>query len=121
VGRVVVDGLGPQRADDANLIGNRAEVREDLADLLARFAVLQELVLRPEALQLLSLKLRDWLPLGERFGHRLPVHLGQLGLVVERLQVRRPARHRQEDDPPGLGGQVQRMDCAAAAPGELTA
>ena len=46
-----------------------------------------------EAVQLLPLQLGDRLALGERLGHRLAVHLGQLGLVVERLQVRRPAGH----------------------------
>ena len=55
-----------------------------------------------EALQLLALELRDRLALGERLGHRLAVHLGQLRLVVEGLQVRRPAGHGQEDDPLGL-------------------
>ncbi len=42
VGRVVVDRLGLQRADDADLVGDRADVREDLADLLARLAALLE-------------------------------------------------------------------------------
>ena len=92
-----------------------AEVREERADLLARLAELLEGVLRGEALQLLALELGDRLPLGERLGHRLAVHLGQLRLVVERLQVRRPAGHAQEDDPLGLRGEVQRVDDAPAS------
>ena len=71
----------------------RADVREDLADLLARLAELLERMLRAEAVQLLPLQLGDRLALGERLGHRLAVHLGQLRLVVERFQVRRPAGH----------------------------
>ena len=35
-----------------------------------------------------------------RLRHRLPVHLGEPGLVVEALQLRGTAGHRQEDDPP---------------------
>ena len=70
-------------------------------------------MLRSKALQLLALKLRDRLALGKRLGHRLAVHLGQLGLVVERFQVRRPARHRQKNDPLGSRCNVQRIDDAA--------
>ena len=55
-------------------------------------------MLRPEAVELGALKLGDRLALGERLGHRLAVHLGQLGLVVERLQVRRAAGHVEIDD-----------------------
>ena len=88
---IVVDLLGPHRADDADLVGDAADVREQLADLLPGLAELLEAVLRPEALQLLALELGDRLALGERLGHRLAVHLGELRLVVERLEVRRPA------------------------------
>ena len=70
--------------------------------LLPRFAELLEAVLRPEAHQLPALQLRDLLPLRERLRHRLAVHLGQLRLVVERLEVRGPARLIQEDDALGL-------------------
>ena len=70
---------------------------------VAALAELLELGLRPEADQLLPLELGELLPLGQALGHRLAVHLGQLRLVVERLQVRRPAGHRQPDDPLRLG------------------
>src|SRR5437868_303100 len=113
--RVVIDRLSAERADDANLVGDGAKMREYLADFLARLAVLLERMLRGKALQLLTLKLRDRLPLGERLGHRLAVHFGQLRLVVERFQVRRPARHRQEDNPLSSRNEVQRIDDAAAA------
>ena len=73
-------------------------------------------MLRAEALQLLALQLGDRLALGERLGHRLAVHLGELRLVVERLQVRRPAGHVQEDDALGLRREVQRIHDAALRP-----
>jgi hypothetical protein len=49
VSRVVVDRFGSQRADDADLVGDRADLREDFADLLARFAELLERMLRGDA------------------------------------------------------------------------
>ena len=62
---------------------------------------------RPEDLQLLALELGDRLALGERLGHRLAVELGELRLVVERLELRRPARHVQEDDALGSRPEVR--------------
>ena len=78
----------------------------DLAEFL-------EAVLRAEADQRLALQLRDLLALGERFRHGLAVHLGELRLVVEGLQVRRAARLIEEDDALGLGRMMQRIDRAA--------
>ena len=65
-------------------------------------------MLRSEADQLRALKLGDRHALGERLGHRLPVHPGQCRLVVERLQVRRAAGHVEVDDPLDLGSEMQR-------------
>ena len=56
----------------------------------------------PKHSSFLPLQLGDRLALGERLGHRLAVHLGELGLVVERFELRRPAGHAQEDHPLGL-------------------
>ncbi len=110
VRRVVVDRLGHHGPDDADLVGDAPDVREELADLLARLAELLERVLRREALERLPLELRDRHPRRERAGHRLAVHLGELRLVVERLQVRRPAGHAEEDDPFRLRREVRRVD-----------
>ena len=84
-------------------------MREEFADLLAGFAIGLEAVLRAEALQLLALQLRDLLTLREAFGHRLRIHGQQLRLVIESLQVRRPACLVQEDDALGLGREVERV------------
>ena len=81
-----------------------------VADLLARLAVLLERVLGGEAGELLPLELRDRHPRGERPRHRLAVHRGELRLVIERLQVRRPARHVQVNDPLRLRREVRRAD-----------
>ena len=50
-------------------------------------------VLRAKANQLLPLQLGELLPLGQALGHRLAVHLGELGLVIEGFQMRRAAGH----------------------------
>ena len=112
VRRVVVDRLGHQRPHDADVVGDAADVRKERADLLSRLAVPLELVLRRQALELLILKLRDRLPLGERLRHRLAVHFGELRLVVERLQVRRSAGHVEVNHALCLAREVQRVDDA---------
>ena len=109
VRRVVVDGLGGHGADDAQLVGDGAGLLEQLAHLLAVLPELLEAKLRPVAVQLGTLQLRDLLPLRERVRHRLAVHLRELRLVIPRLQVRRPARHREPDDALGLRREVQRV------------
>src|SRR6185369_515440 len=106
---VVVDLLGPHGADDAEVIGNAADAREELAHLLAGFAVGLELVLRAKADQRLALQLRDLLSLGHRRGHRLAVHRGELGFVVEGLEVGRSAGLIEEDYALGFRRVVQRI------------
>ncbi len=69
-----------------------------------------ELVLRAEAVQLLTLELGDLLAAGDRLGHGLAVEPGQLGLRIERLQVAHAAGHVEPDDPLGLGRAVQGME-----------
>jgi hypothetical protein len=55
------------------------------------------------------LQLRDLLALGEGFGHRLAVHLGELGFVVEGFEMRGAAGLVEEDHALRLGGMVQRV------------
>ena len=107
--RVVVDGLGDQRPDDTDLVGDASDVREQFADLLPRIAELLERILRGEAFERLPLELGDWHPGRERAGHRLAVHIGQLRLVIQSLQVRRSAGHTEEDHPLGLRCHVRRV------------
>src|SRR5438874_6348231 len=98
MGGIVVDGLRFHGANDAYVIGDRANLRKDLGDLLAVLAEFLELMLWTEAVELLPLQLRDWLPLGKGFGHRLPMHLGELGSIIKCLQMRWTARHVEIDD-----------------------
>ena len=57
--RIVVDLLAEHRSDDAQLVGDAADVREDLGHLVAGLAELLERELRPVAHQLLPLQLRE--------------------------------------------------------------
>jgi hypothetical protein len=98
VRRIVVDRVGLQRSDDANVVRDRADVRQYGGDFLPGLAPTLERELRGQALELLVLQLGDWLALGQRGRHRLAVHLGQLRLVIQRFQMRRAAGHAKEDD-----------------------
>ena len=103
VRRVVVDLIGVHRADDADVVGDRADVRQELGDLLPRLAVLREL--GTAGRRHFSSCPCSWAigcPCVNDSGIGWPCMLGQRRLVVERLQVRRPAGHVQVDHPLGL-------------------
>ena len=109
VGRIVVDGLGLHRADDAEIVGDRADVREQLqisCPLLPNFwkanCGAKQVSLAPWSWAM------GW-PLVNDSGMGWPWSCGQLGLVVEGFQVRRPAGLVQPDHPLGLGGEVERI------------
>jgi hypothetical protein len=87
LGRIVVDRLGLQRADDADLVGDRTDVGQHGGDLLLRLPEASERMLGTEDLQRLPLQLRDRLALREGLGHRLAVQRRELRLVVEGLQL----------------------------------
>ena len=63
--RIVVDLLGVHRADDADVVGNAADVREQVGDFLAGLAVLLEIDERPARLQDRVLQLGELLSLGK--------------------------------------------------------
>ena len=60
---VVVDLLGLHRADDADVVGDARDVREEVGDLVAGLAVLLEIRERPARLQLRVLQLGELLAL----------------------------------------------------------
>ena len=92
IASVVIERMMQMSSATEPMCGNSSQIS---APHLPNFL---KLALRAEAVQLLPLELRDLLALGDALRHRLAVHLGELRLVVERLQVRRPAGHRQPDD-----------------------
>ena len=76
-------------------------MRQEFAQLGPRLAVLRKLAGRAEQLRV-RLDEREPLPLHVGLGDHLPVQLAQFGLVVEQIELARPARHEQEDDRLGL-------------------
>ena len=107
-GRIVVDGLGVQRADDAQVIGHLGCPGQQLAHPCSTLAVTGKFKDRPRH--------RQRRLLGRHPGQSLPhPHTGrqilsgsfhQLGLVVEGLQLRRTAAHEEVDNALGLGSDV---------------
>ena len=107
-GRIMIDGLGVQRTDDAQVVGDLGSPGQQLADPSPRLAVTGEFEDRPRH--------RQRRLLGRHPGQALPhAHTGrkilagplhQLGLVVEGLQLRRTAAHEEVDHPLGLGRHV---------------
>ena len=80
VGRVVVDLLGLHRADDADVVGDPGDVREQVGDFLARFAVLLELARRPAGLQRVFCSCASCWPLVNDSGNGLPCSSFSFGL-----------------------------------------
>ena len=95
---VVIDRVRRHRADDADVVGDLADMREELREFGAVLPVLRELELRALADELLALELRELLAGGEALRHALAVHLGESGLMVEELELRWAAGHGQPDD-----------------------
>ncbi len=90
-----VPRVGPvHRVDHAEVVHAPGQVREQLADRDPALAVLPEPERRAEQITRLA---RDHPRLGERQG--LAIVALQERLVVERVNLRRPAVHEQEDDP----------------------
>jgi hypothetical protein len=108
---IVVDRIGVKRSNHAQIVGAlRGQLRPNLRDHLTALTPWLERMLRRKTIQLLSLQLRNLLTLGDRFGHRLTMHLGQLGLVVKRLQMRHPTGHVQPYNPLGPRRMMQRLE-----------
>ena len=72
---------------------------------------------RPPGLEDRPLQLGELLPLGERLGEGLTVEPLQLGLGVEGLELRWPARHAKVNHPFCPGWNVERLDHPRVSPG----
>jgi len=95
------------RTHDANVVNDRLEVRQQLADPRAGLADLLELVRRAEHLRV---GLYERRPAGVNlFGCGLAVALIQQRLVIQQVVLRGRTGHVQVDDPLGLGREVRRL------------
>src|SRR6185436_19324038 len=86
-----------------------------LAHPLPGFPERLKLMLRPKADERLALQLRNLLPFGERIRHGLAMHFGEFRFVVERLNMRRPARLIEKNHALGFSRMMQRLHHAAPA------
>jgi hypothetical protein len=114
----VVELRRAARLHDGDVVGDGSDVRDHLRKLGAGLAVARELIAGAEhggvgPDERVALSVDD----GRR--QRLAFELGQLGLVVEELELRGRARHEEMDDGLGLGRMVgQAGDLAGAGGGE---
>ena len=103
-GRVVVDRLGVHRIDDADVVGDLAVVRQQVADPLPGFSVLfkgHERLGRGKAL-LTRGHAREPLALSNRIGQVLTVELFERRFVIKRVDLAGSTGLTQVDDPLGL-------------------
>ena len=97
--RVVIDVLGVHALDEAELVGDRARVRQEVADPGAALAALLERAQRTDDRErgLAARHRRQALRLAHRGRQVLAVHALERRLVVERVDVRDRAEHVQAD------------------------
>ncbi len=95
--------VGVERADHADVVDAAADLGVKLRDLDARLAVALEPERRGHHLPALPAAGLD------RIGRVLPLVVLQGGLGVERIDVRRPAVHEQEDQALGPRREVRRV------------
>src|SRR5579885_3207949 len=107
----------PHGTHNTDVIGYAANLWEKLANLLPRLPKLLKSMLWAETNERPTLELGNLLSLGERLGHRLAVHFGELWLVIESLQMRGPAGLIQEDHALGLWRVMERIHGALGGRG----
>jgi hypothetical protein len=93
----MVDLLGLQRTYDAEVIRDRADVRENVGEFHSGFAPLLELERAATCLEHRILELGDLFALGERLREGLAVEALEDRLVVKEFEVRRTSSHAKED------------------------
>ena len=97
------------RADDADVVGDAGDVREEVGDLLARLPVLAgSRTNGPRAFRTVFCSCASCWPLVNDSGKGWPWSSLELGLVVEGLEVRRAAGHAEVDDALGLDREMRR-------------
>ncbi len=105
---IVIDLLGMHGLDETELVGDFCGVGQEFADPGAALAMARELVngLGEGEARLRRGHRGEALALAHAGREFLAVALGERGLVVEGLHLRRPAEHEEIDDALGLGGKV---------------
>ena len=113
--RIVVDVFGVERLQEAEFIRHLARPREQFAEPRPRLSMLSELEGRSRQRQR-RLKARhagQSLTLAYAVGQLLPVHRVEQRLVVEQVQLRRPATHDERNDALGLRRKMRLVEHAS--------
>jgi hypothetical protein len=105
----VIDGFGVDRLDNRNFVNHFGDVRQHFADVRAVLPVFLELEHRRDTWERLLARRHPSDPLAHSYRgwQLLAVNLTQRRLVVERVDVRRAARHKQIDHAFGLRRKVR--------------
>ena len=108
-GRVVIDRLGVHRADDADVIDHAAGMRQQFARARRPTGLADESELRGDDRKavLPGGHAGQPLPLRIESGSSLPCKARRARLVIEKLQMRRPAGLEEIDNAPGLGSEMR--------------
>ncbi len=108
-GRAMVDGLGVHALDEAQVVGNLGRVRQQIAQPGAALAVLLKLERRTDQRQArLVARHAGQTLLAANFGRQLgTVLFVQQRLVIEQVDLRRPAGLKQKNDPLGFRREVR--------------
>src|SRR5579871_2570808 len=104
--RGVVELVGMHRADDADIVHDLRQIRQLTGDLGSRLPVALESVRGAQQFGRAFDK-REPLSLNELLGDLLAVVLVQFRLVVQQIELRRRARHEEEDDVFGFRAEMR--------------
>ena len=114
LGRVVIDGVGMHRVDNAKVVRHLGKVRQQFAHPVATFATLLKLEhRRRHQLSLAPSHGRDPLPHANAFGKRLLEQLFQLRFVIKQIDLTWCPRHEKENDMLGLWSNLAGGSCHA--------
>ena len=115
VRRVVVNLFGLHRTHHAQIIRHAPDVREKIADFDARLAAFTERRDGAARFQHHVLQLRELLARRKRRRERLPIEGFELRLPIKRLELRRSARHAEENHALGAHRQMRLTQRAVPA------
>ena len=104
LGRAVRVRLGRHRVDEAQVVGQLRQVRQQIGDHLARLPARLEFPVRLHEVAVLALKGDELVPPG----HRLAVALDQLRLVIPRVQMAQRAGAKDHQHILRLGREMRR-------------
>jgi hypothetical protein len=110
--RAVIEVVGRDALEEREIVRHGAEMRQQLAQILAGFSVLLELARLAQKLgRLLRKRVHEGkaLALHEGLGHGLLVKLRQFRFVVEQLELAGTAALEKVDDVVDLRGMMQRL------------